>query len=182
MLKKYGIEGVFLASRLTLETFTITAKDNIDLNAISTKVKKHFHGISMTTMQFPPTENQAVKKNVIDDLSLLDNSQKLSLPEDYEIISDPPYRKNKPLSLPVCTTNIEYLNYQDKLFKTVFNKKITWLKSFDSKNVLWSSYHSSYLTCNNSDCVLQINQCTPFRKMYRYVTHQNFDQKNRYAH
>ena len=77
----------------------------------------------MTTMQFPPTENQAVKKNVIDDLSLLDNSQKLSLPEDYEIISDPPYRKNKPLSLPVCTTNIEYLNYQDKLFKTVFDKK-----------------------------------------------------------
>ena len=105
MLKKYGIEGVFLASRLTLETFTITAKDNIDLNAISTKVKKHFHGISMTTMQFPSKENQAVKQNVIYDLSLLDNSQKLSLPEDYEIISEPPYRRNMPLSLPVCTTN-----------------------------------------------------------------------------
>ena len=179
---RYGIEGAFVASRLTLETFTIIAKDNIDLNAISTKVKKHFHGISITSMQFPSKEKQAVKQNVIHDLSLLDNSQKLSLPEDYEIISEPPYRKNTPLSLPVCTTNIEHLNYQDKLFKTIFDKKITWLKSFDSKNVLWSSYHSNNLTCNNSDCVLQINQCTPFRKKYRYVTHQNFDQKNTYAH
>ena len=73
---RYGIEGAFLASRLTLETFTIIAKDNIDLNAISTKVKKHFHGISITSMQFPSKEKQAVKQNVIYDLSLIDNSQK----------------------------------------------------------------------------------------------------------
>ena len=50
MLKKYDLEGVFVASDLTLETFTIIAKDNIDLNA---KVKKHFHGISITTIEFP---------------------------------------------------------------------------------------------------------------------------------
>ena len=50
MLKKYDLEGVFVASHLTLETFTIIAKDNIDLNA---KAKKHFHGISMTTIEFP---------------------------------------------------------------------------------------------------------------------------------
>ena len=50
MLKKYKLEGVFVASHLTIEIFTINAKDNIDLNAISTKAKKHFHGISMTIM------------------------------------------------------------------------------------------------------------------------------------
>ena len=50
MLKKYKLEGVFVASHLTIEIFTINAKDNIDLNAISTKAKKLFHGISMTIM------------------------------------------------------------------------------------------------------------------------------------
>ena len=84
---------------------TIIRKDNIDLNAIATKVKKHFHGISVTTMQFPLKQNQGVKKNVIYDLSLLDDSKKLALPEDYKIISEPPYRKNTPLSLPVLTIN-----------------------------------------------------------------------------
>ena len=93
MLKKCNLEDVFVASHLTLETFTIIAKDNIDLNAISTKVKKHFHGISMTTMQFPSNENQGVKQNVVYDLSLPDNNKKLALPEDYEIISEPPYQK-----------------------------------------------------------------------------------------
>ena len=61
MLKKYDLKGVFVASHLNFETFTIIAKDNIDLNAISIKVKKHFHGICVTTMQFPLKENQGVK-------------------------------------------------------------------------------------------------------------------------
>ena len=73
MLKKYDLEGAFVASQLTFKTFTIAAKDNIDLNAISTNVKKHFHGISMKTMQLPSNENQSVKQNVTYDLSLLDN-------------------------------------------------------------------------------------------------------------
>ena len=72
MLKKYEHEDVFVASNLTIETFTIIAKDNIDLNVISTKVKKHFHGIRVTVMQFPLKENQVVKQNVIYDLSLLE--------------------------------------------------------------------------------------------------------------
>ena len=73
MLKKYDLEGSFVASYLTFKTFTITANDNIDPSAISTNVKKHFHEISMKTMQFPAKENQSVKQNVTYDLSLLDN-------------------------------------------------------------------------------------------------------------
>ena len=46
-------------------------------NAISTKVKKHFHGISMITMQFPSKENQGVKQ-IVHDLSLFDKNQKKS--------------------------------------------------------------------------------------------------------
>ena len=65
MLKKCDLKGVFVASHLTLEKFTIIARDNIDLNARSAKVKTHFHGISMTTMQFQSKENQGVKQKCI---------------------------------------------------------------------------------------------------------------------
>ena len=164
MLKKYDLEGVFVANHLNLEAFTIIAKDKIDLNAVSTKVKKHFHGISMTIMQFPSKENQGVKQNVIYELNLLRNSKKIALPEDYEIISEPLYRKNTPLSLPVCTVNIEYLNYQDALFKTEFDKEIAWLKSFDSNSLPWSSYHSNNSTCNNFDCVPGRHSLMPLMK------------------
>ena len=68
-------------------------------------------------------------------------------------MSEPPYWNNTPLSLPICTINIECLNYQHTLFKTEFYKEIAWPKSFDSKNLPWSSYHSNNLTCNNSYCV-----------------------------
>ena len=139
MLKKCDLKGGFVASHLTLEKFTIIARDNIDLNARSAKVKTHFHGIS----SFNRRKIRVWNKNVLYDLSFLDNSKKLTFPEDYEIISESPYRKNMPFSLPVCTINIEYLSYQDTLFKT----------EFDSKNLPWSSYHSKDSTCNNSDCV-----------------------------
>ena len=46
LLEKYNQNKVFIASTLKLKLFTI-----IDLNTSSTKVKQHFHGISMTTMQ-----------------------------------------------------------------------------------------------------------------------------------
>ena len=44
-------DGVFTGnSRKNL--FTIIAKDNIGVNSKSTKVGQHYHGISMTIMQF----------------------------------------------------------------------------------------------------------------------------------
>ena len=94
----------------------------MDFNAISIKLKRHVHGTSLTTMQFSSKEDQGMKQNVKYDLSLFENIKKLALPVDYEIISERPYRKNTPLSLPVCTINKEYFNYQDTLFKTEFDK------------------------------------------------------------
>ena len=82
-------------------------------------------------MQFLMKENQGVKQNTIYNLSLLDNSEKLALPEDYEIINQAPYRKNTPLSLPACTINIKCFSYQATLSRTKFDKEIVWLKSFD---------------------------------------------------
>ena len=67
MLKKYEKDGVFVSGNLTRGTFTVIAKDNIDLNARSTKVKHHFHGISMTAMQFPSTERPGFEQQVLYD-------------------------------------------------------------------------------------------------------------------
>ena len=36
LLRKYGLDGVFVSSNLTLGTFTVVAKDNIDLNLNNT--------------------------------------------------------------------------------------------------------------------------------------------------
>ena len=38
------------------------------------------------------------------------------------------HNEEMPLSLQVCTINIEYLNYQGILFRTVFDKEMTYLK------------------------------------------------------
>ena len=61
VLKKCDLQGAFIASYLTLKTFTFIAKDNIYLHAISTKVEKHFYRISMKTMQLVLNKNQRVK-------------------------------------------------------------------------------------------------------------------------
>ena len=51
MLEKFDNDGAFTGnSRKNL--FTIIAKDNVDVNSKSTKVGQHYHGISMTIMQF----------------------------------------------------------------------------------------------------------------------------------
>ena len=107
----------------------------------------------MATMLFLSTKNQSMKQNTICDLNLVDNSKKLALSEDYVIINEPHTEKNIPLSLPVCTINIEYFNFQNTLFKIEFDKEIVWLKSFDSKNLPCFSYHLNKPTCSNSDCV-----------------------------
>ena len=56
LLEKYDRDRVFIGNT-RLDLFTIVAKDNIDVNARSTKVASHFHGISMTIMQFPSENN-----------------------------------------------------------------------------------------------------------------------------
>ena len=54
VLQKYEIIGCFFPNNVKLNTHTVIAKDNIDLNAQSTIVKSHFHGIlSMSVFQFP---------------------------------------------------------------------------------------------------------------------------------
>lgn len=141
LLKRFEHNGVFVAGHLTRNTFTIIAKDNIDLNSRSTKQKKHFHGISMSTMQFPSSIDSSFEHSFIYDLSLV-SSKKLSLPEDYEIINDPPFRPKTPLELPVCTINFEYEEYQVSIYEDQLKREIGWLSQFEQEKQPWSSFHS----------------------------------------
>ena len=67
LLKKYEEEKVFFPSTMKKELFTIIAKDNVDTNALSTLIKQHYHGISMTIMQFPSDTNTGVTQRLLYD-------------------------------------------------------------------------------------------------------------------
>ena len=56
MLKKFDNNGIFTGNSRKI-FFTFIPKDNTDVNSKSTKVGQHYHGISMTIMQFLSNEN-----------------------------------------------------------------------------------------------------------------------------
>ena len=60
-------------------------KDNIDMNARSTFVKSHYHGTSLSVVQFPTIENPGINfDNSIQTESNKATSKKLSpLPAEY---------------------------------------------------------------------------------------------------
>ena len=55
--ESYELTGIFSPNPLRKSIFTVVAKDNIDFNATSSTAVKHFHGTSMTVMQFPVLDN-----------------------------------------------------------------------------------------------------------------------------
>ena len=56
-IENYELTGVFSPNPLRKSIFTVVAKDDIDFNATSSTPVKHFHGTSMTVMQFPSAQN-----------------------------------------------------------------------------------------------------------------------------
>ena len=56
-IENYELTGVFSTNPLRKSIFTVVVKDNIDFNVISSTAVKHFHGTSMTIMQFSLAEN-----------------------------------------------------------------------------------------------------------------------------
>ena len=58
LVKGYNINGVFCPKTLETGVFTIIAKGNIDHNARSTTATQHYHGTSMTAMQFIAEDNR----------------------------------------------------------------------------------------------------------------------------
>ena len=124
------------------ELFTIVAKDNIDVNAKSTKVSSHYHGISFTIMQFLTKENCGILQEKLYDFSEK-SPKKLILPEEYTEFKPLPFRTNTPLFYPTCTINFER---KDDSFKAALEEEKGWLESVSSSTIdtcpSWSKHHS----------------------------------------
>ena len=56
MTRQYQRDGAFCPSKLKKNVFTMMAKDNCDHNASSTTATQHYHGTSITVMQYPTRE------------------------------------------------------------------------------------------------------------------------------
>ena len=75
LVKGCNIYGVFCPKILKTGVFTIIAKDNIDHNARSITATKHYHGTSMTAMQFIAEDNRGE-----DQIPLTEDQQKVVNP------------------------------------------------------------------------------------------------------
>ena len=146
LLEDYNQDKVFIANTLKLKLFTIIAKDNIDLNASSTKVKQHFHGISMTTMQFPSKSNPGVVQETLYNFGAIPSNKKLKLPDEYICLKEIPYVCNTPLFTPVSRLNVDYITVSNE-YNLGKNKKLAWLEIVSEANNsncnTWSKFHSN---------------------------------------
>ena len=55
--RNYVQQNIFLPTNLQKGCFVVLVKDNIDKNASSNLVKSHYHGTSISLLQFPEREN-----------------------------------------------------------------------------------------------------------------------------
>ena len=58
LMKSFERYKTFVPNHLRKGIFTVLVKDNIDINAMSTFVTGHYHGTSLSFLQFPTHENQ----------------------------------------------------------------------------------------------------------------------------
>ena len=111
-LQKYEINGCFIPDNVKLHTHTTIAKDNIDLNSQSTIIKSHFHGISMSVLQFPTLLNPGISQqhNLAEESDIHTTTSKKipSIPSDYIEFKDLPYYDKSPLFAPPCKFHVPY--------------------------------------------------------------------------
>ena len=58
MMFSFNEYQTFIPNHLKKSVFTVLVKDNIDLNASSNFVSSHYHGTSLSILQFPLEEEQ----------------------------------------------------------------------------------------------------------------------------
>ena len=146
ILKKYDDDKVFVSNTMRKRVFTVIAKDNIDVNAKSTKVSSHYHGISFSIMQFLTKENVGVLQEKLYDLSEK-STKKLILPEEYTEFKPIPFLTKAPLFYPTCTVNVVEEEPENGFFKVALKEETDWLESVSTSNidtcVSWSENYSA---------------------------------------
>ena len=144
LLERYERDGVFTGnSRKGL--FTVIAKDNVDVNSKSTKVSSHFHGISMTIMQFLSEKNHgSTIEETLYDLSKK-STRKLKMPDSYSNFKELPFQTGTPLFSPVSTYAMEDI-YETKENDLASKDEVEWLESVNLSSAdtcnSWSKHHA----------------------------------------
>ena len=147
---QYEQDGVLVPCVMRKNIFTILAKDNIDLNARSTTAKSHYHGTSLSALQYPTVEHpgEILSRNYQDSSP---TSKKLeNLPQDYCFVGPLPFNpRAKDIFAPMCNVNLP--SYMDTLPTLLDSIKVEyqWLSTFvDGKGIAWAKHHSSYQGLN----------------------------------
>ena len=128
-LQKYEINGCFIPNNVKLNTHTVIAKDNIDLNAQSTIIKPHFHGISMSVLQFPTILNPGVTSQynleVESDIHSTKCKKIPRIPSNFMTFIDLPHYDKSPFFAPACKYTVPY--EEVRAFITAKSEEIKWL-------------------------------------------------------
>ena len=104
--RQYERDGVSVSCVMRKNVFTILAKENIDLNVRSADAKLHYHGTSLSGLQYPNQENAgSMLQRTFEYLPTV--SKKLeSLPKEYSEVLELPSNRKSDISAPVCTVNL----------------------------------------------------------------------------
>ena len=144
--RNYVQHNIFLTTNLKNVCFVVLVKDNIDKNASSNLIKYHYHGASISLVQFPEWENQGEILNNFDYIDSVHKFKKVSpLPAEY---NEAP--KINHSSLPtdfyasLCTYN--FIDIQN--FSNIDSAKMQeygWALQFSIPDVpnakAWTQYH-----------------------------------------
>ena len=143
-LQQFDIDNVFIPKNSYGNAFTVIAKDNIDLNASSTTAKNHYHGTSLSMLNFPSNEDQGIP---LKNTSILTGTQTGSLkvnsmPESYSTIQKLHLPAINGLYAPLSTTNLS--NNNENIMKLALDEERNWLQNYYADKHGWSSFHASY--------------------------------------
>ena len=142
--QNYSGEGTFIPTNLRKGCFVISVKDNIDKNASANLIKSHYHGTSISLLQFPIDGQLGVVLDRVDFVVVSHGSNKLSpLPAEYtEPIKTP--RSTATFYAPLCLYNFNDSDEYPEL-NLAKTQEYNWLDQFIANDDLaksWSQYHS----------------------------------------
>ena len=140
LLQQYDHRHVFLQRASCEGIFTVIAKDNIELNASSTTASNHYHGTSMSVLQFPRNEVPAVQNEYSFDMTGNCESLKIDkLPDTHTCIEKLPYPNVHATYDPLRTTVVP--DFEFEVLRIAIEEEFIWLSQLGI--IGWSVQHAS---------------------------------------
>ena len=189
----YEMNGLFLPRVLKKGIFTVLVKDNIDKNARSTFAQSHYHGISISILQFPTSSNSGHSLPQPQEPEILTSSKKLlPLPKEYTYVKPLPFIPGQSLdsdlyAKPVNNSFVFDTHDKEtmKNLSTYVTQENEWLENFDpyapetsdaSKG--WAQHHSqckrnSESTPGNNAILPMINESVDTLKAQYHTMEMN---------